>query len=51
MKTIPDLTKKHCTPSEKGDKALTTSEQKKCSSRPVKYISPMRAVATERDVN
>ena len=30
MKTIADLTKKHCTPSEKGDKALTASEQKKC---------------------
>ena len=30
MKTIPDLTKKHCAPSEKGDKALTASEQKKC---------------------
>ena len=29
MKTIADLTKKHCTPSEKGDKALTASEQKK----------------------
>jgi len=30
MKTIADLAKKHCTPSEKGDKALTASEQKKC---------------------
>ncbi len=29
MKTIPDLTKKHCTPSVKGDKALSASEGKK----------------------
>jgi len=29
MKTIPDLTKKHCTPSEKGERALTVSQQKK----------------------
>jgi 4a-hydroxytetrahydrobiopterin dehydratase len=29
MKTIPDLTKKHCTPSEKGGKALTMSQRKK----------------------
>ena len=29
MKTIPDLTKKHCTPSEKPGKALTVSQVKK----------------------
>ena len=29
MKTIPDLTKKHCTPSEKGAKALTTGQANK----------------------
>ena len=29
MKTIPDLTKKHCTPSGKGGKALTVSQLKK----------------------
>jgi 4a-hydroxytetrahydrobiopterin dehydratase len=29
MKTIPDLTKKHCTPSEKGGKALTASQRRK----------------------
>jgi 4a-hydroxytetrahydrobiopterin dehydratase len=29
MKTIPDLTKKHCTPSKKGGKALTASQLKK----------------------
>ena len=28
MKTIPDLTKKHCTPSEKASKALTASQHK-----------------------
>ena len=28
MKTIPDLTKKHCTPSKKSDKALTVSHAK-----------------------
>jgi 4a-hydroxytetrahydrobiopterin dehydratase len=28
MKTIPDLTKKHCTPSAKGDKALTARQRK-----------------------
>ena len=29
MKTISDLTKKHCTPSEKSSKALTMSQVKK----------------------
>jgi 4a-hydroxytetrahydrobiopterin dehydratase len=29
MKTIPDLTRKHCTPSEKGGKALTASRRQK----------------------
>jgi 4a-hydroxytetrahydrobiopterin dehydratase len=29
MKTIPDLTKKHCTPSDKGGKALALSQLKK----------------------
>jgi 4a-hydroxytetrahydrobiopterin dehydratase len=29
MKTIADLTKKHCTPSEKGGTALTVSQLKK----------------------
>jgi 4a-hydroxytetrahydrobiopterin dehydratase len=28
MKMIPDLTKKHCTPSKKNDKALTASQLK-----------------------
>src|SRR5580692_11199231 len=28
MKTIPDLTKKHCTPSEKASKSLTVTELK-----------------------
>src|ERR1700694_2217542 len=29
MKTIPDLTKKHCTPSDKAGKALTVSQVQK----------------------
>jgi 4a-hydroxytetrahydrobiopterin dehydratase len=29
MKTIPDLTKSHCTPSKTGDKVLTASQLKK----------------------
>jgi 4a-hydroxytetrahydrobiopterin dehydratase len=29
MKTIPDLTKKHCTPNEKGGKTLSMSQLKK----------------------
>jgi 4a-hydroxytetrahydrobiopterin dehydratase len=28
MKTIPDLTRKHCTPSDKGGKALIASQRK-----------------------
>jgi 4a-hydroxytetrahydrobiopterin dehydratase len=29
MKTIPELTRKHCTPSEKGGRALTANQLKK----------------------